>query len=97
MSKTVRILSTRQVEDVNAVTLRNATLDGHGPVSGIFEIWDADFSFSHDEDGVLTATVICRLGNSQEEEPSLKLKCPEPLIHICEGFYGEVVDALEVV
>ena len=97
MSKTVRVLSTRQVEDVNAVTLHNATLDGHGPVSGAFEIWDADFSFSHDEDGVLTATVICRLGDSQEEDPSLKLKCPEPVMLISEGYSGEVIDSLEVV
>lgn len=97
MSKTVRVLSARQVEDVNAVTLHNATLEGHGPVSGTFEIWDADFSFSHDEDGVLTATVICRLGDSREEEPSLKLKCPKAIMHIHEGFYGEVIDGLALV
>lgn len=96
MSKTVKIVSTRQVDNVNAIVLQNSTLDGHGPISGVFEVWDADLSVYYDKGGVLTADVMCRLGESQDEDQTLELKFYGPLIKAVTGFSGEVIDAINL-
>lgn len=95
MSKVIT-KAARQVENTNAVLLEGATFNGVGPVSGMFEICDADLCSFGDEKGLTTVIVLCRLGDSEDEDQCLELQCHGPMIHIVEGFDGEVIDAIAI-
>jgi hypothetical protein len=94
MTKTLKVHAVRTVENANAIILRDATLNGYGPVSGMFQVWDADLCVSNDGSGHLTATVMCRLGDCEDDDQELKLQFTGPVIETVVGWDGEVIDSL---
>ena len=95
MSKVIT-KATRQVENATTFLLEGATFNGVGPVNGMFQVCDADLCLFSDDKGRSTVIVLCRLGDCEDEDQSLELQLHGPIIHIVEGFHGEVIDAIAI-
>ena len=95
MESDLRVVNFRQVNEVSAVELTAASYLGSGSISGMFEIFDPDYSFSKNlETGKLTVSVICHFGASDNEDDTLELEIDSEPSIVIEGYTGEIVDRI---
>ena len=97
MPKTIRKVSTREMDNGAAVELQAASYEGSAPFSGIFSIFDCDFSvYRSPETGKLMVTANCHVGNSNDEDDTIELEILGTLTaSFIEGYSGEVIDRIE--
>lgn len=97
MQKTIRAVGTREIDNGAAIELQAASYEGSAPFSGIFSIFDCDFSvYRSSEKGKLMVTVHCHVGNSNDEDDTIELEILDPFsANFIEGYSGEVIDRIE--
>ena len=97
MQKTIRKVSTREMDSGAAVELQAASYKGSAPFSGIFSIFDCDYSvYRSPETGKLMVTANCHVGDSNDEDDTIELEILGTLTaNFIEGYSGDVIDRIE--
>lgn len=95
----IRVTTTRETNNINAVLVHEATIAGHGgPVSGAFEIFDPDYSIQND--GVphmLRVAVNCALGEDATEDSELMILVQDIRLVAVQGYDGPVIARVDIV
>ena len=89
---TVHQFSTREVEDAQAVIVKDAQI-GTWSISGAFEVVDADLSVTESttDSGWLTARVLCAMPGVDADE-GIDLEVERTCINVVIGYSGPVID-----
>jgi len=97
MQKTIRKVSTREMDNGAAVELQAASYEGSAPFSGIFSIFDCDLSvYQNPETGKLMVSAHCHVGNSNDEDDTIELEILGTLTaNFIEGYSGDIIDRIE--
>jgi hypothetical protein len=97
MQKTIRKVGTREIDSAAVVELQAASFEGSSPFSGIFSIFDCDYSvYRSPEAGKLMVTANCHVGDSNDEDDTIELEILGTLTaNFIEGYSGEVIDRIE--
>lgn len=95
----IRVTTTRETNNINAVLVHEATIAGHGGlVSGAFEIFDPDYSIQNDEVPLMRRVAVqCALGEDATEDSQLEILVEGIKLVAVEGYVGHVITRVDIV